>query len=144
MVKEEKGLPVMWLLVMPGAMNLSYPAANILMSSALPKEKQGVSASLVSTLVNYSISCGLGLAGTVSRYTGDAYAVKHGVVTPPLQSEPDAELKKVNLVGFRASFWFAVALSALGMVVASVFIVVTERRKRVQRRSAVEAQVRSV
>ncbi|KAJ4355535.1 uncharacterized protein N0V89_003552 [Didymosphaeria variabile] len=46
------------ILIMPGAMNLSYPAANMLMSSALPKEKQGIAASLVSTMVNYSISSG--------------------------------------------------------------------------------------
>lgn len=125
------------ILIMPGAMALSYPTANMLLSSTLPKEKQGVAASLVSTLVNYSISCGLGIAGTIDRYVTKAHATKGGSSRgPPPLSEVSETLSKNRLVGFRASFWFAVAFSALGMVVASAFIVVTERRKREQKRVA--------
>ncbi|KAK5128198.1 MFS multidrug transporter-like protein [Cryomyces antarcticus] len=54
-------------LVMPVGMNLSFPAGTILLSNALPREHQGVAASLVSTMVNYSISIGLGVAGTIER-----------------------------------------------------------------------------
>lgn len=125
-------------LLMPGAMNLSYPAANMLMSSALPKEKQGVAASLVSTLVNYSISVGLGFAGSVDRYTTDkafgapeAASVKHDMW------ESGADIVQIRLKGLRASFWFAVGLGCLGMVVAGVFVGVVERRKRAGSRSSV-------
>ncbi|EGO57255.1 hypothetical protein NEUTE1DRAFT_129283 [Neurospora tetrasperma FGSC 2508] len=55
-------------LLMPGAMNLSFPAATILLSEQLPREKQGMAASLVATVVNYSISCGLGLAGSIHKH----------------------------------------------------------------------------
>lgn len=41
------------IIIMPGAMNLSFPSATMLLSNALPKEKQGIAASLVSTMVNY-------------------------------------------------------------------------------------------
>lgn len=132
------------ILIMPGAMALSYPTANMLLSSALPKEKQGVAASLVSTLVNYSISCGLGIAGTIDRYVIRDHArashAQNGYVRhPPPLSEVTPELSANRLVGFKAAFWFAVAFSALGMVIAAAFILVTEKRKRAQRR-AVEVQ----
>jgi MFS family permease len=122
------------IIIMPGAMNLSYPAANMLLSAALPKEKQGIAASLVSTMVNYSISCGLGIAGTIDRYVTEAAAHERGILKAPPLSIESPELSDIRVIGFRASFWFAVAFSAMGMVVASVFIGVTEKRKRVQRR----------
>ncbi|KAJ4290419.1 hypothetical protein N0V90_010635 [Kalmusia sp. IMI 367209] len=125
-------------LIMPGAMNLSYPAANMLMSSALPKEKQGIAASLVSTMVNYSIACGLGIAGTIDRYTTEAEGKKRGMTHPPPLSNVSAEISEIRHVGFQAVYWFAVALSGLGMAVALAFIVVTEKRKRAQRRSVIE------
>ncbi|KAF9736620.1 hypothetical protein PMIN06_003392 [Paraphaeosphaeria minitans] len=124
------------ILIMPGAMNLSYPAANMLLSSALPKEKQGIAASLVSTMVNYSISCGLGVAGTIDRYVTRAAGKEAGISRPPPLSDDRPELMAIRLIGFRASFWFAVAFSATGMMVASVFIGVTEKRKRALRRGA--------
>lgn len=126
-------------LIMPGAMNLSYPAANMLMSAALPKEKQGIAASLVSTLVNYSISCGLGIAGTIDRYVTGVVGHKKGISRPPPLSQKGAKLSEVRLMGFRASLWSAVAFSAVGVLVASIFIVVTERRKRVKGRVELSA-----
>lgn len=44
---------------------MSFPAATLLLSNAMPREHQGVAASLVATVVNYSISLALGFAGTV-------------------------------------------------------------------------------
>ncbi|KAF2264733.1 MFS general substrate transporter [Lojkania enalia] len=99
-------------LIMPGAMNLSYPAANILMSSALPKEKQGIAASLVSTMVNYSISCGLGFAGSIHRYT-----IVH-------------EIQEVRLIGLRGALYLAVALGLFGMLIAFIFIFVSHGKER--------------
>ncbi|KAF1958013.1 MFS general substrate transporter [Byssothecium circinans] len=121
-------------LIMPGAMNLSYPAASILMSSALPKEQQGIAASLVSTLVNYSISCGLGFAGTIDRYTTEHEARKRGIIGRPAPiSDRSDEAAEIRLVGFKAVLWFSVALGAVGMAIAGLFIIVVERRKRLKR-----------
>ena len=52
-------------LIMPLAMNWSYPAGSVLMSNAVPRENLGIAASLISTMVNYSISLGLGMAGLI-------------------------------------------------------------------------------
>ncbi|KAH7139054.1 major facilitator superfamily-domain-containing protein [Dendryphion nanum] len=122
------------ILIMPGAMNLSYPAANILMSSALPKEKQGIAASLVSTLVNYSISCGLGFAGTIDRYVIDAAAKKEGWVptdgNPVPLSDHSPRTSSIRLAGARGAFYFATGLGALGMFIAFIHIMVARKRSK--------------
>lgn len=123
-------------LIMPGAMNLSYPAANILMSSALPKEKQGIAASLVSTMVNYSISCGLGFAGTIHRYTIQHEAERRNLTSggnPAPLSDTSQETLALRLVGLRAAYWFAVALGGLGMLVAFIHVLYTHRKERLRR-----------
>ncbi|KAK3944373.1 MFS general substrate transporter [Diplogelasinospora grovesii] len=113
------------ILLMPGAMNLSFPAATILLSSALPKEKQGIAASLVATVVNYSISCGLGLAGSIHKHSlifaADTAALRG---PPPPLSATSPELVDVRLQGLRAAYWFAVGLGGLGMLIAALFILV--------------------
>ena len=48
-------------------MDMSFPAATLSLSDMVPANRQGVTASLVNTVVNYSISIGLGIAGTVER-----------------------------------------------------------------------------
>jgi MFS family permease len=119
-------------LIMPGAMNLSYPAANVLLSSALPREKQGIAASLVSTMVNYSISCGLGFAGSVHRYTLEHEGKRNGGFgegNHPGLFDRSEEATRVRLVGLRAAVWFSVALGGFGMVVAGVFVIVARMRK---------------
>jgi MFS family permease len=52
-------------LIMPWGMDMSFPAGTIIMSQSIPKQHQGVAASLTNTIVNYSISMVLGFAGTV-------------------------------------------------------------------------------
>ncbi|KAF2189035.1 MFS general substrate transporter [Zopfia rhizophila CBS 207.26] len=118
-------------LIMPGAMNLSYPAATILMSSALPKEKQGIAASLVSTMVNYSISCGLGFAGTIDRYVIEREGKKRGIHGNPAPlSDRSPQTQEIRLVGLRGAYWFSVALGGLGMVVAGISIILSRRRAK--------------
>jgi MFS family permease len=92
-------------LIMPGGMNLSFPAGTIILSNALPREHQGIAASLISTMVNYSISTGLGIAGTIAVNTD-----KHG-------QDP--------LAGFRGAWYFGIGLSALGVVIAGWFVLKT-------------------
>lgn len=56
-------------LIAPFGMDMSFPSATIILSHSFPKSQQGLAASLVATFVNYSISIGLGFAGTVEYYT---------------------------------------------------------------------------
>ena len=67
------------LIVMPWGMDMSFPAATLILSESVPKQHQGIAASLVNTVVNYSISIGLGIAGTVeSRVNRDGTNVLRG------------------------------------------------------------------
>lgn len=59
-------------LVIPLGMDMSFPAASIVLSDMLPLEQQGVAGSIINTVVNYSISIGLGIAGTVELYQSKA------------------------------------------------------------------------
>jgi len=49
-------------------MDTSFPAATIIFSNAVPHQCQGMGASVVMTVINYSKSLGLGFAGTVEIY----------------------------------------------------------------------------
>ncbi|KAF2200367.1 YOR378W-like protein [Delitschia confertaspora ATCC 74209] len=119
------------MLVMPGAMNLSYPAAIMMLSSALPREKQGIAASLVSTVMNYSISCGLGLAGTLERYLIEVERQNRGVHDDPLTvSQSGSEAQAIRLAAFRGAYWFGVGLGGLGMLIAASFIMWGNRTKK--------------
>lgn len=93
-------LTLLSVLVMPFGMNWSFPAGVILLSNGLPKEKQGVAASLVSTVVNYSISCGLGLAGSIDRNVGSEDVLR----------------------GYRGAWYFGIGLSGLGLAISTYFI----------------------
>jgi len=88
--------------VAPFGMDMSFPAATIMFSASVPREHQGMVASLVTTVVNYSISLALGFAGTVVLYTS------------PGQSEADLTAAIHN-----AAF-MGVGLSGLGVILASI------------------------
>jgi len=89
-------------IVMPGGMNLSFPAGTILLSNAMPREHQGKAASLVSTVVNYSIASGLGFAGSIERHVnGDG---QH------------------EIEGYRAAWQLGIGFSALGVVISLFFV----------------------
>ena len=96
----------------PFGMDMSFPAATIMFSTVVPRKYQGMAASLVATVVNYSISIALGMAGTVVTYTS------------PGQSE--AEL--ATAVHYAA--FLAVGLSGLGVfcAIAAGFVEISERR----------------
>lgn len=94
-------------------MDSSFPAATIIFSDAVPPKYQGIGASVVMTIVNYSISLGLGFAGTVER------EVNHGGHT-------DEDKKR----GYRGAFYFEVGLTGLGLVLSLMFLFKDYRRKR--------------
>ncbi|GAB7341496.1 hypothetical protein MBLNU457_7722t2 [Dothideomycetes sp. NU457] len=99
-------------LLTPLGMNLSFPAGTVLLSNSLPATHQGVAASLIATMVNYSISTGLGIAGSIDRYVTQHYTkLNHGEVT-----------QEVMLRGFRGAWYFGMALDVAGLAVALWFV----------------------
>jgi MFS family permease len=88
--------------VMPWGMDMSFPAATILLSNRMRREEQGVAASLVNTIINYSISIGLGMAGTIEGRVG-------GTGQGGL------------LRGYRGALYFGLGISGLGVLTALAF-----------------------
>ncbi|KXT02622.1 hypothetical protein AC579_5445 [Pseudocercospora musae] len=73
----------------------------LLMSNAVSNKHQGVAASLISTMVNYSIATGLGIAGTVDRYS-----------TP----------RDGLLGGFHNAWWLGAASGIAGVLMSLYFV----------------------
>ncbi|PNY28530.1 Drug resistance protein [Tolypocladium capitatum] len=101
------------MLVMPFGMDMSFPAATLIVSNAVAKENQGVGASLVNTVVNYGIALGVGFAGTV-----EVHVHGHGVTTED------------RLAGFRGALFMGVGLASLGLVVCLAFLARDRLRSR--------------
>jgi len=95
-------------IITPFGMDMSFPAGTICLSNSVPREKQGIAASLVSTVVNYSISIGLGIAGTVEEYA------KYYNGTSDV------------LFGYRAALYTAIALGSTGIIVSVIFHIKTQ------------------
>jgi MFS family permease len=92
------------LLVIPWGMDMSFPAATLMLSNSVEKKHQGIAASLVTTIVNYSISLSLGFAGTVETH------VNNGGLTP-----------SDTLKGYRGALYFSTGLGGLGIVLSVIF-----------------------
>lgn len=105
-------------IIIPWGMDMSFPAATIIMSNSIPKQHQGVAASLINTVVNYSISIGLGFAATVEREIHN-----HGA------TEAD------RLRGYRGALYLGIGLAGLGLFISLVFAVKQETNERRKRRS---------
>lgn len=96
--------------IMPFGMDMSNPAASLLLSNSVSKEHQGIAASLVVTVVCYSISTFLGFAATV-----------------------EVEVRKNGadvLEGFRAAQYFGVGVGVLGVCISLAYLMTTFREKR--------------
>ena len=82
-------------------MDTSFPAASLVLSDMVPGHLQGVAASLVNTVINYSISIGLGVAGTAER---------------------EVVLRGADLVhGYRAALYVSVGMAGTSLVIAVGF-----------------------
>lgn len=92
------------LLIIPFGMDISFPAATVILSDAVPKQHQGIGASLVNTVVNFSISLGLGFAGVVEVH------VNNGGKTP-----------KDLLRGYRGAWYMGIGLSGFGLVISLLY-----------------------
>lgn len=99
-------------IIIPWGMDMSFPAGTIVLSNAVDREHQGIAASLINTVVNYSISLGLGFAGTVQKYVqGDG------------KSEADL------LKGLRSAYYMAFGLAGMGLALSVVFLMKDRLRK---------------
>lgn len=84
----------------PFGMDISFPAASLVVSNRMPMHQQGVAASMLNTAINWSISLGLGIAGTI---------------------ESNTARKGNTLEGYRHALYAGIGLSGLGIFVALVF-----------------------
>ncbi|KAI4868390.1 MFS general substrate transporter [Hypoxylon rubiginosum] len=99
-------------IVMPWGMDMSFPAATIILSNAVPRKHQGIAASLVNTVVNYSISLGLGFAGTVETQ------INNGGGTP-----------EDILKGYQGAYYIGIGLAGLGVAVCLAFLAKSQRQR---------------
>lgn len=93
------------LLIMPFGMDMSFPASTVIMSNAVPREHQGIAGSLISTVVNYSISLGLGFAGTVEVHVNEGGTTEESI-----------------LKGYRGAWYMGIGLGALGCLITISFL----------------------
>ena len=96
-------LALVSLLVIPLGMDMSFPAATVTMSDTLPPKQQGITISLVATVVNHSMSLGLGIASTAQYYIDDD--------------------GRDILAGYRGAFYVSIGLGSLGILIAVAFFI---------------------
>ncbi|KAH1517365.1 hypothetical protein KXX29_008284 [Aspergillus fumigatus] len=123
-VEQSYWMNTFWsFVIMAWGMDISFPASTTILSDAVPVKHQGASASLVNTVINYSIAIGLGIAGTV---------------------EAEVSHQGVNqLRGYRAALWSSVGLAALAFGIALVYAVRTFQEQRSSRKSSQEREQRA-
>ena len=99
---------VYWAFIFPacllvvGGPDLSFASSGILISNAVLPEEQGVAGSFISTVVQYSIAIGLGIAATV-----EAHVNKGG---------SDIAL------GYRGAYWLGIGFAAVAFFVVVFFV----------------------
>jgi MFS family permease len=97
-------------LIMPFGMDMSFPAASVILSNRMPPEHQGIAMSLVNTCLNYFISISLGIAGTIEVH-----------VAKDLKTHPTDPY--VLMKDYRATYHTAIALSSLGLTLGISFFI---------------------
>ncbi|KAI1393135.1 MFS general substrate transporter [Hypoxylon trugodes] len=101
-------------IVMPWGMDMSFPAATLILSNAVHRKHQGIGASLVNTVVNYSISLGLGFAGTVETQVNKGGTTQEDI-----------------LKGYRGAYYMGIGLAGLGVAVCLAFVAKSRKHKRI-------------
>ncbi|RAL03892.1 MFS transporter [Aspergillus ibericus CBS 121593] len=99
------------LVVTPWGMDMSFPAATVVLSNAVGRRHQGVAASLVTTVVNYSISLGLGFAGTVEVHVNNGGTTFHD-----------------TLKGYRSALYLGIGLGGLGVATSLLYLIKSRPR----------------
>jgi MFS family permease len=99
-------------LIIPWGMDMSFPAGTLIMSDAVEKKHQGMAASMVNTIVNYSISIGVGIAGTVET------RISRG-----------GDTAEAELAGYRSSLYLGIGISGMGVLTSILFLCKMQMRK---------------
>ncbi|EST07926.1 Major facilitator superfamily [Kalmanozyma brasiliensis GHG001] len=95
-----ESLPYIASAIMPFGMDMSFPAASIILSDFLPAHQQGTASSIVNTVVNYSIALGLGFAGVVETHVNEG--------------------GRNVLKGYRGAFYMGMGFAGAGVALALV------------------------
>lgn len=109
--------------ITPFGMDMSFPAGVIILTDKVEKRFQGMAASLVNTVQNYSISIGLGFAGLIEAH------VNGGGWT-----------SRQLLHGYRGATYFAIGIDVLAMGLSSwlIYSYLNIRRRRADEEHAGE------
>ncbi|KAI0382877.1 MFS general substrate transporter [Hypomontagnella monticulosa] len=105
-------------LIITWGMDLSFPAATLMLSDLVSSEHQGIAASLVTTVVNYSGALALGVAGTVEIHVNNGGQTSEDI-----------------LRGYRGAWYVAIGLGVIGLILCSIFTWKFSKRQRVTVRS---------
>ena len=89
-------------LLVVGGPDLSFASSGIIISNAVLPEEQGVAGSFISTVVQYSIAIGLGIAATV-----EAHVNKGGSDV---------------ILGYRGAYWLGIGLAAVAFFIVVFFV----------------------
>ncbi|OTB06757.1 hypothetical protein M426DRAFT_72009 [Hypoxylon sp. CI-4A] len=100
-------------LIITWGMDLSFPAATLMLSDLVSSEHQGIAASLVTTVVNYSGALALGVAGTVE-----------------LRVNNGGQTAEDILKGYRGAWYVAIGLGVVGLFLCSIFTWKFSKRQR--------------
>jgi hypothetical protein len=95
------------------SMDTSFPSAAMIFAGAVPQKYQGMAASIVMTVVNYSISLGLGFAGTLETN------INNGGLT-----------KADKYKGYQGALWLSVGLAGWGLVLSLIYVYQDARKTK--------------
>lgn len=90
------------MIILSFGLDMSFPAAAIILSDGLPMQYQGMAGSLANTMVNYSMSLCLGMGTTVET---------------EINKDGDHLLK-----GYRGAEYLAIGLAGLGCVLSTIYL----------------------
>ncbi|GAW22269.1 hypothetical protein ANO14919_118050 [Xylariales sp. No.14919] len=96
-------------------MDLSFPAATLMLSDLVALEHQGIAASLVTTVINYSGSLALGVAGAVELHANGGKRTTEDI-----------------LRGYRGAWYLGIGLGATGFLISLLFVCRLSRPLRVE------------
>ena len=106
-------------LLVVGGPDLSFASSGILISNAVLPEEQGVAGSFISTVVQYSIAIGLGIAATVETHV----------------NKGGSDI----LLGYRGAYWLGIGFAAVAFFVVVLFV----RDNRFDGTKSAEKEVKS-
>lgn len=92
-------------LIIAIGMDTSFPSAAMIFAGAVPQKYQGMASSIVTTVVNYSISLSLGFSGTLETN------INNGGLT-----------KADKCKGYQGALWLSVGLAGLGFVLSLIYV----------------------